>query len=865
MKLNNNKIILAVLSVLLLMGIIATPSTVPAADSVVLHPGYLSGDVSVSGYSITQITVRAIDTNQLFSANASFSNNAGATSIHYDLVVEGDNDYNVIAEATVVATDYTRFVTDVHGLVNVPIYVNPGDDVLNFNLSTSPAFISGVINTTASGNTIENFNAYDRIYVPEFSEYFFNRTSASGLSLPGQPGTVYTLLVTPGYQSFFYSYTSVNGIQYQTTETLTAITAGSTLSRDIIIDVTAANISGTATLGGPTNLYSANVYGNASSPYRSTSTPINLQSNAYSLDVDEGTWRIRPQFNYWLSRLTGDQNLMNGLRGNLYIPYLALTVNNGDNLTANFAIDPGYITGRFSLNGANTDIYDGYIRATSTNGGLSYSYLNPGLGSDADTGKYMAVLSPGTWTQNYLYLRFDYPSDPDTTLWSQIVQYGIYSGPQAVASGQTVLLDPSFGTATVRLLYRVAGGGQLRSPRIESTISGQVNPVAYGYGSGATTTEGQAIVTLLPGTYEIEAFAIVEGSNTEFSTYLVTVDEGDVVVIGGLGNPIIQITNPTDGETIADYSVTVEGKVTDTEGIAEITINGDVVFTGDPNNPVTEVVFSHDTALPGAGANTIEVIATDTDGNSVPLLLTVYREILATPTTLYYNGDTLVPVGTPAILSAVLLDENNNPISGAEVSLSVAGQTCLAITDANGMASCEITVTSIGVHDVTAGFLGNAEHQESQDIAFLVAYDPYGGFVTGGGWIIPNGIDDALPGGAPFGSANFGFIVKYKKGATTPHGNLEFQYQEGDLNLKSTSITWMVINNNWAKFQGMATINGMGSYPFKVEARDGKLNAVKDDDRFIIKVWMNGGTTYGPMLYKASGDLQGGSIVIHQK
>ncbi len=864
MKLNNNKIILAVLSVLLLAGITAIPSTAPASDTVVLHPGYLSGSVSVSGYQITQITVRAIDTNQLYSASVTKSS-AGASSIPYDLVVEGDNDYYVIAEATVVATDNTRFFSPVHGFVNVPIYVNPGDEVLNFDLTTSPAFIEGVINTTTSGNTIQSFSFNDYRYVPEFGENFYNYTSASGLSEPGQPGVAYTMLVAPNYQSNFYGYVSVNGIQYYASEAVPALSAGATHLRDIIIDVTAATISGTATLGGPTNIYSANVYGNASSPYRYNSTPINLQSNAYSLDVDAGTWNIQPRFYYYLTGLTGDQSVMNGLRGYLYSHYLAQTVNNGDNLTVNFAIDPGYITGRFSLNGANTDIYDGYIRAYSSPNGYSYSWLNPGLGADPDTGKYMAVLAPGTWTFNYLYLRFDYPSDPDTTLWSYINQSISFSGPHTVASGQTLLEDHSFGTATVRLLYRVAGGGQLSSPRIESAISGQTYQVAYGYGSNAATTEGQAIITLLPGTYDIEAFATVGGSNTEFGTYLITVDEGDVVVIGGLGNPIIQITNPTDGETIADYSVTVEGKVTDTEGIAEITINGDVVFTGDPNNPAGEVVFSYDVNLPDAGANTIEVVATDTDGNVVPLTLTVYREILATPTTLYYNGDTLVPVGTPAILSAVLLDENNNPISGAEVSLSVAGQTCLATTDANGIASCEITVTSTGVHDVTAGFLGNAEHQESQDSAFLVVYDPYGGFVTGGGWIIPNGIDDALPGGAPFGSANFGFIVKYKKGATTPHGNLEFQYQEGDLNLKSTSITWMVINNNWAKFQGMATINGMGSYPFKVEARDGKLSAVKDDDRFIIKVWMDGGTTYGPMLYKASGDLQGGSIVIHQK
>ena len=47
----------------------------------------------------------------------------------------------------------------------------------------------------------------------------------------------------------------------------------------------------------------------------------------------------------------------------------------------------------------------------------------------------------------------------------------------------------------------------------------------------------------------------------------------------------------------------------------------------------------------------------------------------------------------------------------------------------------------------------------------MVVYDPAGGFVTGGGWInSPAGAYRADP--ALTGRANFGFVSKYKKGAT---------------------------------------------------------------------------------------------------
>ena len=596
--------------------------TVPAIagdGAVILHPGYLSGNITVTDANITYVIVRAVNTNGVFSASVTVSV-PEANSIAYNLTVEGDRDYYVIADARVVATDITNVVLPMVG----PVYVPIGATVTR-DLSVAPAFISGTISTTTDGNnTIESFNIYARIQVPEFGTYqwFYNRTYAYGLSEPGQPGRDYTLLVAPGLSYYFYANITINGVQYN----LPIGTVTAPLDHDFTIDVTAATISGTALLQGTeTDVYLARVYGYSYSPppARYANTQIaDIPSGAYTLDVTAGDWYVYPQFYF---HLTGD---LSGLNGYLRPPWTQVPdVNDGDHVTdVNFIIDPGFITGTVSLTGANTDIGQySYIQAYSwpTTNGYMQTQIDP------CSGDYMFVASAGGWQYYYLHLRFDYPDDPDTSLWSYLYRRGTFLDPCTVTSGETVSdVNVTFGTATVRLIYYVEGGGDLSSPYLIAKRTGTPTSTAYAWGSPSVTSEGQAITTLLPGTYTIEAFANVEGSQTEFGTFTIDVNEGDVVVIGGVGRPTIIVTNPTDGEVIPADSVTVVGTATDDEGIASITINGeDVPFTstGNPGDPC-EVGFSYDVNLLIIGENTITVVATDVDGTDpVTLTLTVTR------------------------------------------------------------------------------------------------------------------------------------------------------------------------------------------------------------------------------------------------
>ena len=112
------------------------------------------------------------------------------------------------------------------------------------------------------------------------------------------------------------------------------------------------------------------------------------------------------------------------------------------------------------------------------------------------------------------------------------------------------------------------------------------------------------------------------------------------------------------------------------------------------------------------------------------------------------------------------------------------------------------------------------------------------------------------------GKATFGFVSKYKKGASAPTGDTEFQFKAGDLNFHSTSYDWLVVTgSNFAKFKGVGTINGApGEYKFQIWAGD------NSPDTFRIKIWAEAGG--GEVVVYDNGmhqPINGGSIVIHTK
>ncbi len=225
-----------------------------------------------------------------------------------------------------------------------------------------------------------------------------------------------------------------------------------------------------------------------------------------------------------------------------------------------------------------------------------------------------------------------------------------------------------------------------------------------------------------------------------------------------------------------------------------------------------------------------------------------------------------VELGTAALLSAQVYPV----IAGIEVNFYLdeilAGT---ALTNGSGTAQLSVAGLPAGVYKIRALLGGGC----AESIAYLPVYDPYGGFVTGGGWIqSPAGAYLADP--SLNGKANFGFVSKYKKGSNEVDGNTEFRFQTGNLNFKSSSHTAasLVIAGAKAIYKGIGTVNGSGSYGFMVSAIDGQVNSGGNADKFRIKIWdkNNGnGVIYDNQLgvdenADPSTLLGGGSIVIHK-
>jgi hypothetical protein len=181
------------------------------------------------------------------------------------------------------------------------------------------------------------------------------------------------------------------------------------------------------------------------------------------------------------------------------------------------------------------------------------------------------------------------------------------------------------------------------------------------------------------------------------------------------------------------------------------------------------------------------------------------------------------------------------------------------------------TFTSAGVYSVCAKVQDEDGGVSSEKcFEYIVVYDPAGGFVTGGGWIMsPEGAYLADPGLT--GKASFGFVSKYEKGKTYPTGNTEFQFHAGNLSFKSASYEWLVVSGPLGQYKGVGTINGAGSYGFLLTAKDGQAPGGGGVDKFRIKIWAIGGSVVYDNALDAAEDsdastaLGSGSIVIHTK
>jgi len=220
------------------------------------------------------------------------------------------------------------------------------------------------------------------------------------------------------------------------------------------------------------------------------------------------------------------------------------------------------------------------------------------------------------------------------------------------------------------------------------------------------------------------------------------------------------------------------------------------------------------------------------------------------------------PTTSNVILEATLSDSTLAGISGMDVDFYLDDiKVGYGTTDSNGVARF-VGLYPVGVYEVYASTI--CDLNLKSEIEYLAVYDPSAGFVTGGGWIdSPAGA--YLPEPSLSGKATFGFVSKYKQGATVPTGNTEFQFKAGNLNFHSDNYDWLVVAGDRAKYKGTGTINGAGDYGFMLTATD------SDPDLFRIKIQdkINGDVIYDNKMgsddkeYDGT-ELGGGQIIVHK-
>ncbi len=195
------------------------------------------------------------------------------------------------------------------------------------------------------------------------------------------------------------------------------------------------------------------------------------------------------------------------------------------------------------------------------------------------------------------------------------------------------------------------------------------------------------------------------------------------------------------------------------------------------------------------------------------------------------------------------------------------------------------TFTMAGVYTINVKVCDSAAPTRGCGVqsVWIVIYDPNGGFITGGGWLNVDSqsyCDPTVCGTTQTGRANFGFNSQYKKGATVPTGETEFNFTDGKMDFHSTVYSWLVVSGYKAQYKGTGTINGSGSYDFTLTAYDGDLmNPSSGPDKLRIRITnhANGNVVFDNR-YKDAGNnfeptdmdsadpetIAGGSIVIHK-
>lgn len=192
------------------------------------------------------------------------------------------------------------------------------------------------------------------------------------------------------------------------------------------------------------------------------------------------------------------------------------------------------------------------------------------------------------------------------------------------------------------------------------------------------------------------------------------------------------------------------------------------------------------------------------------------------------------------------------------------------VNEATGEITLSHAFADPGVYEISLSVADAAGHQSAVDTtaptelgeapAIVVVYDPTAGFVTGAGLIYsPQGAYVEHPSAS--GYALFGFLSRYKRGASVPTGFTRFVFLTGGMDFESTSFEWMVILGSRAQYRGYGVVNGNRQCRFILTAIDGRTLPDKKD-RLRLKIWDESGVIYDNQIDSGDNDPLAPSTII---
>lgn len=167
--------------------------------------------------------------------------------------------------------------------------------------------------------------------------------------------------------------------------------------------------------------------------------------------------------------------------------------------------------------------------------------------------------------------------------------------------------------------------------------------------------------------------------------------------------PGVFVSNPTSSDVnnatyVNTNVVKVTGIVTDSSGVATLTINGNAVSFDSATG-----AYSYDLAINGTGVNEITVVATDTVGNKTTVTKYVrYDDVAPELTVLTPVDDVYVYVATNSIVVAGSVSDADSGVK----SVSVNGNA--ATVDANGDWTITLVLTKDAMTDFNIVAMDNA-------------------------------------------------------------------------------------------------------------------------------------------------------------